>query len=209
VCRTCSSPTTSRSERPSARRLGAVVASLLALGIASCATPEPTAFVHPRADLSIIHRVAVLPFESLTGEREAGRKVQDLFTVELLSLDAFDVAEPGEVVRGFAKAGLDPNISLDPADFKKLGDTLKVQAFFVGAVSEYRERQIGTLNAPEVAISVRLVEVESGQVLWSGAGGRSGLDWATRLFGVKERSLQQSTLEAVRDVLHTLVEPKS
>ncbi|MBI3845502.1 MAG: hypothetical protein HY292_12780 [Planctomycetes bacterium] len=153
--------------------------------------------------------MAILPFESLTGEREAGRKVQDLFTVELLALDAFEVAEPGEVVRGFAKVGLESNGSLDPADIKKLGEVVKAQAFFIGSVNEYRERQVGTLTAPEVALTVRLVEVESGQILWSGTAGRSGLNWATRLFGVKESSLQQATLESVRDVLHTLVETKS
>ena len=213
MCRRSCSRTTSPSEARRgprrARRSGSGLkraAPVLLLLAAACASPEPAAFVHPRADLSGIKRVAVLPFESLTGEREAGRKVQDLFTIELLALELFEVAEPGEVVRAFAKVSLDPNAALDPSDIKKLSEVLKVQAFFLGAVSEYRERPIGSLTSPEVAVAIRLVEVESGQVLWTAAAGRSGLPWATRLFGVNEQSLQETSLEVVREALRTLTE---
>lgn len=214
----CCSPTTSRFEARGGRRPGASSratvtgrpALLIALFVAvallsSCASTEPASFVHSRADLSGIQRVAVLPFESLTGEAEAGRRVQDLFTIELLAIGLFEVAEPGEVARAFAKASLDPNVPLDPPDIKKLAAVLNVQGFFLGAVSAYRERQIGSLASPEVALAVRMVEVESGQIVWSAATGRSGLAWATRLFGVNEQSLQQTSLDVVREALQTLV----
>jgi TolB-like protein len=171
-----------------------------------CGSAPPTpAWTHPRADLQQIKRVAVLPFESLTGEKEAGRKVQDLFTVELLGLDVFEVAEPGEVLRASATASINLSDPLGPDELKKLGAALKVQGFFMGSVMEYRERQVGSLTSPEVSIALRLVEVESGQIVWTAATGRSGLSWSTRLFGVKESSLQEVSLDVVREALSTLV----
>src|SRR6266545_8289844 len=113
-------------------------------------------------DLGALRRVAVLPFESLVQDRTAGEKVQKIFLTELLSLETFEVAEPGQVTKILKAERIESTESLGPADFKRLGEALKVQGVFLGSVVDYTESRGGSTPAPEVTIQLRLVETQSG-----------------------------------------------
>jgi hypothetical protein len=63
---------------------------------------------------------------------------------------------------------------------------------------------MGTISTPDVALSLRMLDVESGLVIWSVTEARSGAKLATRLFGVGEESQTDATLRLVRGVLRTL-----
>jgi len=178
---------------------------VLLLSVSACRSTSTTKYVHPNMDLGAVRRVAVLPFESLVPDRAAGEKVQKIFITELLSLAAFDVAEPGTVTKLLKAERVESMDSLGPADFKRIGEALKVQGVFLGSVVDYTETRSGSAPAPEVTIQLRLVETQSGVTVWSASKTRSGTTASARLFGIGGQSLTEVSRQLVREELSTLV----
>ena len=81
--------------QPSGGRRGTVFCLLL-LVFLSCAHP-PRIYLRPQTDLSDFKKIAVLPFDNLSGEEGAGEKMTEIFIIELLRNGKFSVAEPGRV----------------------------------------------------------------------------------------------------------------
>jgi TolB-like protein len=176
-----------------------------ALLSAKCASTKTTKYIHPNMDLGAIKRVAVLPFENLAQDRTASEKVQKIFLTELLSLEAFEVVEPGQVTQTLRGSRIDSVEALGPADFKRLGETLKAQGFFVGSVVDFTETRSGATPTPEVTIQLRLVEAQTGVTVWSASRSRSGATTSARLFGIGGQSLTEAARQLVHDELTTLV----
>jgi hypothetical protein len=183
-------------------KLGAALAILAALGGCAHAT---THYVHPNADLGALKTVAVLPFENLTQERSAGDKVQKVFLVELLSTGAFSVVEPGLVTKTFRAERIDSPEALAPADLKRIGESLKADAVFVGSVIDFEESRSGSTPAPQVTVQLRLVETQTGVTVWETSRTRSGATVGARLFGIGGESLTETARRLVKQELSTLV----
>jgi curli biogenesis system outer membrane secretion channel CsgG len=178
---------------------------LLLATLASCSsTTAGTLYYHPNADLATYDRVAVLPFESLAIDRAAGERARDVVVLELAAQGLFDVVDVGEVNRTMRVQGMLDVSGLGPEEIKQLGEPLGVQALVLGTVIEYRERRSGSISAPEVSLSLRMLDVETGIAVWSVSDARTGASLTTRLFGVGERSLSQATRDLVRRMLDTL-----
>ena len=188
-----------------ARLAAAALACGASLVAADCASSRTTKYLHPNVDLGAIKRVAVLPFENLTQERTAAEKTQKIFLTELLSLEAFEVVEPGQVTRELRAARIESVDALGPAELKKLGEGLKAQGIFIGAVVDYAETRSGTTPTPEVTIQLRLVETQTGVTVWSASRTRSGASASARLFGIGGQSLTESARQLIREELGTLV----
>lgn len=188
-----------------ARLAAAALACGASLVAAGCASSRTTKYLHPNVDLGAIKRVAVLPFENLTQERTAAEKTQKIFLTELLSLEAFEVVEPGQVTRELRAARIESVDALGPAELKKLGEGLKAQGIFIGAVVDYAETRSGTTPTPEVTIQLRLVETQTGVTVWSASRTRSGASASARLFGIGGQSLTESARQLIREELGTLV----
>jgi polysaccharide biosynthesis protein PelC len=179
---------------------------LAAFALGGCASEKlaPSVYVHPNADFSLYKEVAVLPLENLTSERFAAERVRELLVVELSTQGLFAVIEPGEVNRVLRLRNIDTPSVLGPEEIKILGAELKAQALLTGTVIEYREQRSGTLNSPEVALSLRMIDVESGLVVWSVTDARTGLGVWTRLFGVGEENQTGAARKLIRDLLQNL-----
>src|SRR6476659_2519920 len=102
-----------------------LVMAILLTASGGCRTTQ-TRYLHKNADLGAISKVAVLPFENLTPERTAGDKVQKIFYLELLSLDVFEVGEPGQVTKVLRTAAPSGIEALGPNDYQKIGKDLGV-----------------------------------------------------------------------------------
>jgi TolB-like protein len=176
--------------------------SMLPLTVGACRSAG-SHYLHPNVDVAALHRVAVLPFENLTTERTSAEKVQKIFTSELLALEAFEVVEPGAVVKALRAEHVDSVAGLGPPELKRLGDALKADAFFMGSVVDFAESH-GNTPAPQVTIEMHLVEAQSGVTVWSTNNTRSGASVSARLFGVGGESLTDAARKLVRDQLHTL-----
>lgn len=179
-----------------------VVVLAAALFAAGCRTTQQTSYLHKNADLGAITKVAVLPFDNLTQERSASEKVQKIFYLELLSLDVFEVAEPGEVSKVMRSTGGD---SLGASEFQRIGKELGVDAVFVGNVVDFAETRSGSVMTPEVTIQLRMIDTHTGSTIWSTGRTRAGAGVSNRLFGVGGESLTEAARNVVRAELDTLL----
>ena len=163
-------------------------------------------YVHPNADLSTVRQVAILPLENFTNDRFAGERVHEVLTVELLAQGLFDVVESGEVLRIVREQGIATIADLGAEDIDRLGQALGAQSLLLGSVMDFRERRTGSFTVPEVALSLRLLDAETGLVIWSVTDARTGMSIWTRLFGIGEESLTDAVQKLVRELLATLFE---
>ncbi len=190
----------------------ALLLSVATLG--SCSAPQNVVYLHPLADLSLITKVAVLPFGNIASNQQAHEWVRQIVNHELLAQSLFETVEPWEVNRALAENQLliqaDPAggtggpPTLSPEDLAELGQTLNAQAFLVGDVLQFDRARFGNLSAPEIGISLRLLDVETGIVIWSATASRSGIGFTDRLVGADGPDLTAAASELVRELLATL-----
>jgi curli biogenesis system outer membrane secretion channel CsgG len=176
---------------------------LFAAALSGCKTSGR--YVHPSADLGAVKTVAVLPFENLVSDKLAADRVQKIFFTVLLESGAFEVMEPGHVLQAVRRAQMDPG-ALTIDDIKKLGQTLKVQALFLGSVIEYDDgRMGGGVAAPRVKLHLRMVDTETATTLWSATPSQSGMSASGRLLGIGGDPASQVADDLIRSEIGKLV----
>jgi len=174
------------------------------LWLAGCAGPAPTSYVHSNYDFSRVKKVAVLPLESLTPDQTAGEKVRKIVITELLAAGIVDTVEPGQVNRVLAAQNIQNPTVMSPEDFKKVGGALGVQMLIVGSVESFDRVQVGGVQAPEVTLTLRGVDVESGTIVWATSHTQGGATLAARLFGLTGDSLSEVARKAAHEAVATL-----
>jgi polysaccharide biosynthesis protein PelC len=175
---------------------------LLFLG---CAAGRPTVFLNPEFDFSGVERVAVVPFENLSGDQGMGEYVTRIFITELLSTKAFDVVEPGEVSRFLAAKGAVKTSELTVDQMKEMGTTLNVQAVIFGTVGESAQSHAGSVSSHVMSLDCRMVGVDTGMTVWSSAVNSDGPGFFSRLFGFGEQTRGTSVRKTVKRAIRTLV----
>jgi polysaccharide biosynthesis protein PelC len=176
------------------------------LALLACAGGRKARYQDAQMDFGAIRSVAVMPFMNLTKENVAAERVRDVFSNMVLATGAFYVVPYGEVVRAVGRSGVTAPTTPATEDVVKLGKQLQVGAVFVGAVKEYGEIRSGTTAANVVAVSVQLIETDTGRVVWSASSTKGGLTMTARLFGSSAAPLNGITEEAVDDLLEQLFE---
>ena len=191
---------------PRGTRAGLRIPLVLAPGLwlVACAGMAPATYVHQNYDFSLVRRVAVLPLENLSPDQTAGEKVRRVTITEILSTGVVDVIEPGQVNRVLAQQNIQNPAVLLPEDFKRLGAALGVQLLVVGSVETYDRVTIGGVQAPEVTLTLRGVDVESGTIVWATSHTRGGATLMARLFGLTGDSLSEVARKTVREAVATL-----
>jgi len=178
------------------------VASLFILIFAGCASDD--VYVESNMDFGSVQTVAVLPFQNLAGVEEAAERVRDTFTGMLLATGAVYVLPPGEVARGTSKivrfAAGEPSTE----QVKQLGNILGADAIITGVVREYGTVRSGATSANVVSISVQLIEVSGGLVVWSASSTQGGITMWDRLLGGGGEPMDTVTVKAVNDLLDKL-----
>lgn len=161
-----------------------IAKQLLIIALAAAGCGGPTRYVNPMADFGEVKTVAILPFETVTTDKLSAERVQRIFFTELLATGAFQVIEPGLVSFVLRKERLGSADSLTPDDMRKLGQALKAEAFFVGAIIEYDDGRGGPVPNPRVKLQLRLVQASTGETIWSVSPARVGATVSARLFGI-------------------------
>jgi TolB-like protein len=179
---------------------------LLGLLVGGCATPEPSSiYLHPNADIAAFQQIAVLPIENLTNDQFADERVREILVIELLAQGVFEPVEIGEVNRVLRVQNISRLTDLGPEDVKALGEALNVQALLFGSVIEYGQRRTGTFTTPEVAVALKLIDCETGVVVWSVSDARTGMPMSTRLFGVGEETHSLAIRKLIRQLMDELL----
>lgn len=129
-------------------------------------------------------RIAVLPFENLSGKEKAGAKLTEYFMSLMAPNPSFRTipfGESSEVMREFRVrvASLLTNDQIDSVAAK-----LQCDYLLTGAVLEYDEFDNTYLGKiPQVSFNTRLIECSSKKTVWVGVSNGSG-DQGELLFGV-------------------------
>lgn len=164
-------------------------------------------YINPNANFSYIKDVAVLPFNNLGDDANAGEKVRGAVIVDLMSREVFNVIEQGEVSKVLelvlSSAGGQAGMALKPDKemLKLIGERMGVQAVIIGSVDDY-----GTsAGVSLVSISLRMLDTSSGAVLWQVKSTASGSSVVRSMFGVSTKDMVHLSRKAVRKALNTLL----
>lgn len=182
-----------------------LVLSSLVIFLFACAPGSSLTYYHdPQMDFAAIRTVAVMPFENLSRESQAGERVRDVFANSLLSTGAVYVIPAGEVSRGIARAGI-----LNPAvpsgeEIAKFAGIIKVDAVITGTVTEYGAVTSGSATANVVSMNVQMIETQSQRIVWTASATEGGISIWDRLFGAGGEPMNDVTMAAVNNVLDKL-----
>jgi TolB-like protein len=161
-------------------------------------------FVRKEIDPSYIKRVAVLKFENHTKEKNAGKRLRDITTTEILAMMLFDVVDKAVVnVVLDEETGGKAN-AMDKITLKRIAKKLKVQGLMMGSVDTYEEKRDRNYGYPVVTVTLRLIDGSSGQIIWQAGGTETGYSTMERLFGITPKDLSQVSYRLVERLLKTL-----
>jgi TolB-like protein len=178
---------------------------LLLIVFLSCYARPPRIYVRSEVDPSELKRIAVLPFDNLSGEEGAGESVTEIFTMELMHTRRFDVAEPGRVKKAIKGKRIRTTRDLDLDAARWLGESLDLNLILVGSVLDFEVREFQNKRVPVVTVILRLVHASTGTTLWSAYGSRKGDDKETFFGWGRVTSLSQLGSIVASDMLRNLV----
>jgi TolB-like protein len=167
----------------------------------SCGTQKH--YVRSEADIKNIKRVAVLPFENFSPDETAGEKMRRIIITALLSKN-IDVVEPGEVTRLFRELKIKSIGSIKITEIQDIGKTLGVDAVMMGSVESFGMGRGISVTYPEVTVHLRLIELSSGNIIWSVRRTSGGPDFWTRHFGSEGPSLSEAAGKVAKEAIGTL-----
>ena len=178
--------------------------TLEVLMLAACGSKSVShSFVREDVDFTFIERIAVLPFANNSSDKYAPERARDVTITQVLQLGLFDTVEKVLVDNVMYEEGVESDGPIDPLTLKRMGQRLNTQAVILGTVDLAEFARTGASNYPVMALTLRLIEVNSGLILWQASGNFSGDSWSRRLFGLKPDDSYQITSKLVRRMLRT------
>ena len=177
--------------------------SLVVFSLTACAGTEAT-YKNETMNFGSVQSVAVMPFENLTADDDASARVRDVFMGMLLATEAMYVLPPGEVERGIDRAGINKPTAPTVEKIQSLGKILNVDAVITGVLREYGTVRSGQSQANLISLSLQMMEVETGTVVWSGEATKGGITLSDRMFGGGGAPMNEVTKEAINDLLDQL-----
>jgi TolB-like protein len=151
------------------------------------------------------YRVAVIPFNDLSGTRNAGEVMGLQFVCAMAPFRNFEVIEPG-VVRAKMlryRIVLDQGVSLAQADI--LFDALQADLILSGTVFRYEDSQ-GALGAPRVEFSAQLIEKKSREVVWYSFSNNAGDDGVFFFDAGRVSTVQALAMRMARLTVESIVQ---
>ena len=128
-------------------------------------------------------KVCVLPFDNISKEQDVNLKVMEIFLTELFSAGIFeDIVDPIQANAALGGMRIRKPDSLDKETIKALGDRLGVQYLILGSVTDYDYGKAKD-SAAQVGLSVRMIDVDTGNILWTGNDYKNGDKSMGRIFG--------------------------
>lgn len=192
------------------KRLSVLSWCLVVFAVSGCAMTGTDSgnetYKNSLMNFAAVQSVAVLPFENLASDDDAAARVRDAFMGMLLATETIYVLPPGEVERGIERTSLRNPAAPSNDKVKALGKILKVDAVITGVLREYGSVRSGQTEANMISLSVQMMEVETGSIVWSGASTRGGIGLSERLFGGGGDPMNKVTKDAVDDLLNQLFE---
>lgn len=188
-------------------RLVSLLVGILLGVLSGCAESPPLqkgVFFNELVDFASIQTVAVLPFQNLADDEDAGERVRDVFSGMLLATEAVYVLPPGEVHRAISRVGVVNPAAPSIEEIKSLAGILDVDVVITGVVREYDVVRSGTVTANMISLSLQMIETQTGTIIWSASSTRGGVTLLDRMFGGGGEPMNYITLESVDALLDKL-----
>jgi hypothetical protein len=115
-------------------------------------------------------RLAILPLENLTQHHNAGMIGAELLITEVNSRGRFDIVPFAEVREVTEQLDVPRSDRMKNITAKKIGKAVTADLVMTGSVSEYGY-QFGLREKPSVSMNLRLVQVDSGDIVWTHSAG--------------------------------------
>lgn len=177
---------------------------ILLLAVSCCACAGGQRYQDKKMDFGAVRTVAVLPFVNLSRDNLGGERVRDVFSGMLLATGAVYVLPSGEVGRGIVRGNLQAPATPSVEEVVSLGKLLAIEAVITGTLKEYGEVRSGNSTANAIALSLQLIETQTGKVVWAASSTKGGISFSDRLLGGGGDPMNKVTEEAVRDLLGKL-----
>ncbi len=125
-------------------------------------------------------RMAILSFDNLSSAQGAGKSMESLVLIEFLKRSPVKIVDPGEVAAVLSKERIRIATSIPKETIRTLGTELGVGLLMMGVVHQYdmetASGAAGSGNIPVVAVTVRIIDAESGDIVWASTATRRGND---------------------------------
>jgi hypothetical protein len=181
-----------------------IIPLLMLVLLTACAHSSSGVFRDQSMDFGAIQNIAVMPLANDTREQTAADRVRDVFINKLLSTGAAYVLPVGEVKRGITRAGISDPTAPSPEEIVKFSGIVKADAVIIGTIKEYGEVRSGTSTATAIALSMQMLEAQTGRVVWAAASTKGGITFGDRLFGGGGEPMNVVTEKAVDDIIDKL-----
>lgn len=182
------------------RNRALALAALVAL-TASCAARAPLQARPPSGPRPL---VALLPLENLSGTTEYGDRLTRIVWAELGASPQLEVLDPGEVDAALADARVRSTLTITREQVEKVARRTGARWLMAGTIIECGQVRTPDGEVPSLALSLRMIDGQTGRVRWTGLRTRSGEDRET-VFGWGrvtnlERLAQETARELVADI---------
>lgn len=144
-------------------------------------------------------RVAILPFENLSGQEQAGTKITEYFLTLAAGRKQFAVVPYGTTFDALRRLRIRAFAFATRAELDSLVATLDIDYVLTGTVLEFDQFDDPYLGkVPRVSFSARVVDCRTSQPIWSGVTNSRGDKWEL-VFGI-------GTVRSLDDLAGRMVE---
>lgn len=150
-------------------------------------------------------RIGVVDFENKSGygQGRLGTAASDILITELAKTGKFVVVERDKLNKVFEEQKLQASGAIDPRTAVAVGKILGLSAIVTGSISESGVKKEGSdylvvrskRQVAEVVVDIRVVDVETGQVLYADSGSGRAKSQKRAVLGLGGRSGYDETLE--------------
>lgn len=190
-----------------------LLATIISISSIGCSTNNTAVFTKPTTGYNSVlyppwnpsKKVCVLPFDNLTKESDAEFKVMEVFLTELFTAEIFeDIVDPTQANAALLGLRIRKTNSLDKETIKALGEKLGAPYLILGTVTEYTHGDSKS-SASEIGLGVRMIDVDTGNILWTGNSHKDGKVSFGRILGFTDGpNLAQLTQEACQQIISSL-----
>ena len=159
----------------------------------------------PEGKVSPKRRVGVVDFQNKTkyGEARLGTSASDILLTELVKSGKFIVVERDKMNKLLEEQKLGMSGAIDPNTAAKMGKILGLNAIVTGSISQFGVENEGSeyllaqskKQTAKCTVDIRVVDVETGQVLYADSGSGLASKTARSVVGLGTRAGYDETLE--------------
>ena len=161
-------------------------------------------------------RVAIMDFENKSqhGGWRLGRGASDMLTTELVKTGKFNVMERERLAAIIKEQNLGASGRIDPSTAARIGKIIGVEYIITGAITEYGQSKSGVglqdvklgKTGYHATVDIRMINADSGQIVFADSESHSGSSYAGRLFGISagESFNEKKATEVMRVAIKNL-----